>query len=112
MRLTLRTRGSIPPEAAELAGRRLHMAVGRFAGAIRSLTILLADVNGPRGGRDKRCRVQIRLSSPRRPIVIEALADAFPDAIGEAADRASRAVARGVELTRWRREAFPAEGAS
>ena len=34
--------------------RRLRFALGRFAARIHRLTVRLTDVNGPRGGLDKR----------------------------------------------------------
>lgn len=81
----------IPLELADPARRRLEFALGRFGGRIRSVTVRLGDVNGPRGGVDKTCLVTIRFDASKRLVVIE---DADADAavaIDRAADRASRA---------------------
>ena len=40
--------------------RRARFALGRFADRVVRVKIQLADVNGPRGGVDKRCRVRLR----------------------------------------------------
>jgi len=41
--------------------RTVSMSIGRFIRHIRSIVVLLEDVNGPRGGIDKRCRLDLRL---------------------------------------------------
>lgn len=41
--------------------RRIHFALGRFASRIVKVTVKLRDINGPRGGIDKRCRLAARV---------------------------------------------------
>ncbi len=103
MRIVIRTSGGWPPAAVEVAQKRLEFALGRFAGRVRSLHITLKDLNGPRGGLDKHCRLAIRLDRPGRLIVIEDV-DAEPEAaISRAAERASRTVTRAIDAaTSWR----------
>src|SRR3954447_23488504 len=50
--------------------RRLQFALGRFAARIHRLTVRLTDVNGPRGGLDKRCRIAVALV-PRGVVIVE-----------------------------------------
>lgn len=51
--------------------RRAHFAFGRFSDTIQTATVGFEDVNGPRGGIDKRCSVLLRL--PGEPdIAVEA----------------------------------------
>jgi putative sigma-54 modulation protein len=103
VRILIRVPAGLSPSLAPLARHRLEFALRRFGARVRSISVRLADLNGPRGGPDKHCLVTIRLTSPRRLIVIE---DTDPDAevaIGRAADRAARAAARAVQtLTDWR----------
>jgi hypothetical protein len=108
MRLIIRTNGVIADGAVEVAQQRLRFALGRFAGRVRSLTLRLSDVNGPRGGRDKRCAIAVRLAGSKRLIVVEDL-DVEPlAAIARAADRTARAVARAVQMdARWPRTPLP-----
>jgi hypothetical protein len=104
MRVIIRTRGLVPALAVQVARQRLSFAVGRFAGRVRSLTVRLSDVNGPRGGRDKHCAIAVRLAGSRRLIVIEELDADVAAAIARAADRAARAVARAVQISgHWHR---------
>lgn len=103
MRILIRPSTGWPRATLALVQRRLQFALGRFAGRVRSLTVRLTDLNGPRGGPDKKCLISVRLTSPRRVIVVE---DVDPDAavaISRAAERVSRAVARAVQAAGdWR----------
>jgi len=92
-----------PPGSADLIRTRLEFALGRFAGRVRSLRVRCADVNGARGGVDKRCLISIRLTRPHRVIVIDDVDADHAIAIDRAAHRAARAVARAVEWEHdWR----------
>lgn len=74
--------------------RRLRFALGRFADRIGRVTARLSDVNGPRGGIDKRCQVDVSLI-PRGKVLIE---DADHDPFTLAA-RAARRIGRTVGRT-------------
>lgn len=103
MRIVISPSAGWTPDTIDLLRRRLDFAFGRFAGRVRSLTVRLKDLNGPRGGIDKACQIAIHLDWPRRTIVVEDV-DAEPEAaIGRATQRASRAVARAVDASSgWR----------
>ena len=97
MRITIRAGRHLPLPLMQLTRRRLEYALGCFSSRVRSVTVRLADVNGPRGGVDKKCAVAVRLDRPKRLIVIEDI-DADPAiAIDRAADRVARAVVRAVQ---------------
>src|SRR4051794_10869310 len=49
-------------DLASFARERLQTAFKRFAGQIGGINIRLSDVNGPRGGIDKRCQVELVLA--------------------------------------------------
>ena len=69
---------------------------GRFD-QLKRICVHLSDINGPRGGIDKRCRIQISL--PRlKDIVVEDTESNLYVAIDRAVDRAGRTVNR--RLTR------------
>ena len=103
MRITVRTAPGVKPGLADVAKRRLEFALGRFGPRIRRLTVRLDDLNGPRGGVDQYCGVIVHLGAPRKLIVIEEEAAEAVAAIGRAADRAARAVARAVQApAAWR----------
>ena len=79
--------------------RRLRFALGRFAARIHRLSVRLTDVNGPRGGRDKRCRIAVALV-PRGVVMVEGSGDDPFALIADAAKRVGRAVRRELERRR------------
>jgi putative sigma-54 modulation protein len=89
--------------------RRVHFSLGRFAGRIRSLSIRLADINGPRGGVDKRCDIRVDVGLREQVIVCERQANLHA-AVAFAMERTERAVERKLKLasTGSRMETAPA----
>ena len=87
--------------------RRLEFALGRLGPAVRAVRVTLADVNGPRGGVDKRCRIV--LSGSHRTIAEAVDADPYA-AVDRACERLAHAlrrlVERGRELLRVRHVAL------
>ena len=81
--------------------RRIRTALSRFGRRISLVTVGLADLNGPRRGTDKQCRLVVRLIPAGKVTIEERHADAAA-AVALAADRAGWNVSR--ELRR-RREA-------
>jgi putative sigma-54 modulation protein len=84
---------------AELTKHRLQRALGRFASRVRRVRVCLNDVNGPRGGIDKRCRMRVDLF-PRGAVVVEAVGAAFEQALFGAAERVVRRVRALIERKR------------
>lgn len=74
-------------------GRKLGMKLGKFAASIERVSVRVADVNGPRGGVDQRCRVKVVLSGlpsvvvERRHSNVDAAIDAALRATGESVRR-------------------------
>ena len=64
--------------------------------SIHSITVRISDLNGPKGGVDKRCQIQLKI--PGRPeMVVSEVSDSLTAAIYRAAQRAGRAVGRALE---------------
>lgn len=99
MRISIRPSAGWTSTSVDLARRRLEFALGRFASRVRSLRVRLTDLNGPRGGLDKKCLIAVRLDRPRRVIVIEDVDADESVAISRAAERVARAVSRAVRST-------------
>jgi len=78
--------------------KRLRFALERVAPRLRRVAVQVADMNGPRGGVDKRCYVRVVL--PGRTITINELDRDLYVAIDRAAERAGRAVERTLERLR------------
>ena len=100
MRMTIQTSGfDITSALRSYVEHRLATALGWARHHMRKLAVSLSDINGPRGGVDKRCKIQLRLAGGREIIIDGVEADLYV-AIDRAVDRADRAVARQVERTR------------
>lgn len=108
MRIDLRLRhiqrgedaGDGVPAAAHVE-RRMLFAFSRFAHEIDSVTVVIEDVNGPKGGPDKRCALTARGPRIGTVFVEETGADAH-GAVDLLAGRASRSVARALDRMRHR----------
>jgi len=81
------------------AQRRLQYALSSIDETIQRVVVRLSDVNGPRGGKDKRCRLQLVLSGLPDVIVEDTQADLYA-AIDRASDRAGRTLLRRLERRR------------
>ncbi len=79
--------------------RRLLFALSRFGARVQSVRVRLDDLNGPRGGIDKRCQIDAHLG-PWGDVRIEQSAGEVHAAIDRAADRLQHAVAREMERRR------------
>lgn len=81
--------------------RRLEFALGTRFDQIQRISVMLSDINGPRGGNDKCC--QLIISMVGQPnIVIEDVQAHLSVAIDRAASRASRTVTRRLAKHRLR----------
>ncbi|MBI4517464.1 MAG: HPF/RaiA family ribosome-associated protein [Deltaproteobacteria bacterium] len=85
----------LAPAVIERIERRLRFALSRFADCIDRVTVQFADLNGPRGGVDKQCRIVVKLRRGGE-VVVEDTATDLETAIDRGADRAQRAVARAL----------------
>ncbi|HEY9595001.1 MAG TPA: HPF/RaiA family ribosome-associated protein [Spirochaetia bacterium] len=79
--------------------RRMHASLGRLAHRILRVAVRVTDRNGPRGGEDIACAVELRLR-PRGRIYIEETDIDLAGAVNRAADTAASAVVRTTEKTR------------
>ena len=89
---------ALSDEYRELLERRLSFALSRFDARIRGTSVVFEDINGPRGGIDKSCRITVNLNRAR-DVVICGRDSNIAKCIAHSADRAGRAVARAVELS-------------
>src|SRR3954470_23274668 len=78
---------------------RVRAAFGAAAGQVGVVSVRLSDINGARGGVDKRCRLVVGLRN-LRTVVVEAVHADLYAAVDEAAGRAKEAVRRHVKRRR------------
>jgi putative sigma-54 modulation protein len=82
--------------------RKLAFALGRFADRIRVVHVRVRDLNGPRGGIDKLCRM-VLFVAPRSSLVVEATdADAYA-AVSQAALKLQERFVRNLTRKRGAR---------
>ncbi len=77
------------------AERRLRFSLTCADNHVQRVVVRLSDINGPRGGEDKRCHLQVVLSGLPEVVVEDIEADLY-FAIDRAADRAGRTVMRKI----------------
>jgi putative sigma-54 modulation protein len=94
MRLSLNLRGvDRDPALNRLLEGKLRTAFDQFGRWIRGVAVAIEDVNGPKGGVDKCCRVSITV--PRHPgVVVEGRGTDLFAVISEVLDRASVTMSR------------------
>ena len=114
MKIRLKTHGiELSADLHDYVRRRAHFSLGRFAGRIKSLSIRLADINGPRGGIDKLCDVRVDVGHGE-PVMVRERQVSIHAAVAFAVERAERAVQRQLRLTSTggRGETAPTSGVS
>ena len=110
MNIHIQARGfALTDSLREHAERRLRFALGWADDHLRQVSVRLSDENGPRGGEDKRCRIQIAFSGTPGMVIDDTEADLYV-AIDRAADRAGRSVARRLERQRDYHRSLVADG--
>lgn len=82
----------------EFVARRFRFALSRYQGQLAEVRVHLSDENGPRGGRDKACRVVATVLS--RSLFVGEVDPDLHTAISRAAERTGRAVSRELERHR------------
>ena len=84
--------------------RRIRFALTRFEERIQRISMWVADVNGPKGGRDKQCRLQVVLIGNTDIIIEDTQTNPYV-AINRAIERAVRSLVRmrGRQRSRMQR---------
>jgi hypothetical protein len=98
--------GQVFGQDADLRGRverRLGFALDRLGCRVTRVQGVLADLNGPRGGIDKRCLLVSDLLRAGQ-LIVEQRADTWAGAVDGAAGRLAEAIRRRLAWQRrWRR---------
>ncbi len=110
MQVLFKSRDPQADELREVAQRRMRFVFRRFDSLIPKATVRLSDVNGPRGGIDKRCQVEIK-SDASGTVVVASVARDWRTALDNALARAVRFLMRlrrrGNDNRRLRQRAIP-----
>ena len=78
------------------AERRLRFALTCCDDHIQRVAMRLSDINGPRGGADKRCYLQVVMAGLPDVVIEDTEADLYV-AIDRATDRAGRTLVRKID---------------
>jgi hypothetical protein len=81
------------------ARRRLRLLLTRYSDRILRVLVRFGDHNGPRGGLDKFCRIQVTLIDAPAVVVHDSGAEIL-EVIDRATDRAGRVVVKHLERSR------------
>jgi putative sigma-54 modulation protein len=103
MKIEVRFRGLSSSDALrEHASRRVHFHLSRFGKEVTSVLMRIADINGPKGGVDKRCQVTVRGPRFGSATLDDLSGDAY-SAVDIAVERIGRAVRRELRRVRSKR---------
>jgi hypothetical protein len=77
----------------------LRFSLSRFEGVVTRVKARFFDVNGPKGGTDKRCRVSVELRSAGQVVVLGE-GSSFFEALNNCLGRLVRATRREIDMRR------------
>jgi putative sigma-54 modulation protein len=76
---------------------KVQIMLSRYESKINSINVSLFDINGPKGGEDKCCKIIIKINGTTSIVVQETAEDLY-DAINTCSRRARRAVKRQLSI--------------
>jgi len=93
MQILFKSRSPQAAQLHDLAQRRMRFVFRRLLWLVPQGTVELSDVNGPRGGVDKRCKVEVKTVSAGT-VVVTSMAPNWRTALDNALARAAKFVTR------------------
>jgi hypothetical protein len=106
MQIIVESRDADATPMRELSIARVRFALRRLRVLVPRARVQFSDVNGPRGGIDKRCQVELKTDSAGT-VVIASLARDWRTALDRSLSRATRVLTRSLQ-----RSQKPARGRS
>lgn len=82
--------------------QKMNILLSRFDHKIRTTRVVLSDINGPKGGKDKRCIIKIEVHN-FKTIVIDEVTDNMHESISRGSQQAKRAIAKLVDKSRGKK---------
>ncbi len=98
MKIMFKARAPQARDLRDLAERRVNFVLRRLAWLVPRAEVQLSDVNGSRGGIDKRCQVELKTDGAGS-VIVTSVASEWRTAIDLALGRAARSLMR-----LWRRD--------
>lgn len=109
MQVIFKSRVAQAADLVDLSQRRTRFVLRRLAWLVPKATVSLSDVNGPRGGIDKRCQIELKTDVAGTVVVASVASDwrvALDKALARAARFVLRLVRRGGDPRRGRQRAL------
>ena len=96
MQIIFESRAAEGNQMRDLSIERVRFALRRLAALVPRAKVQFTDVNGPRGGVDKRCQVELK-TARAGTLVIAYLARDWRTALDRSLTRATRVLTRGLQ---------------
>ncbi len=98
MHVIFESRDADGAQMRDLCVERVHFALRRLNTWVPRAKVQFSDVNGPRGGVDKRCQVELSTDAAGT-VVIASLARDWRTALDRSLGRATRVLTRSLQRT-------------
>lgn len=96
MQIIFESRDSEGAQMRDISLERVRFALRRLTSSVPRAKVQFSDVNGPRGGVDKRCQVELKIDSAGT-VVIASLARDWRTALDRSLSRATRILTRSLQ---------------
>lgn len=96
MQIIFESRDADGADMREASIARVQFALRRLNGVVPRAKVQFSDVNGPRGGIDKRCQVEL-MAEGSDHVVIASLARDWRTALDRSLSRATRTLTRSLQ---------------
>ena len=96
MQIIFESRAADGSQLRDLTVERLRFALRRLTVLVPRAKVQFSDVNGPRGGVDKRCQVELKTDGVGT-VVIASLARDWRTALDQSLTRATRVLTRSLQ---------------
>jgi hypothetical protein len=95
MQIIFESRDAQADQMRELSVGRVRFALRRLSGLVPRAKVLFSDVNGPRGGVDKRCQVELKTDNAGTVFITSQARD-WRTALDQSLGRATRVLTRSL----------------
>jgi hypothetical protein len=96
MQITFESRDADGSQLRDLSVARVRFVLRRLAACVPHAKVQFSDINGPRGGVDKRCQVELKTDAAGT-VVIASLAHDWRTALDRSLTRAARVLTRSLQ---------------
>jgi hypothetical protein len=102
MQVIFKARDADAEQFRTIAVRRVRFAMRRLSWLAPRASVQLSDVNGPRGGVDKRCQIELATKGGP-PVIVTSMARDWLSALQSALTRATRSLLHSYKRSRQQR---------